>query len=1219
MSNIILEDKQMRKFKKLLCLLLVGTLLLSGIGTGLTAFAESNSENESPLKVEVTTDKTSYGALGIAKFTVKVTNVSDETIQNISAEAVFGDLAPCKSNSETKKEAQNLSPNESFSFSYSATVSSNKANLNIFQKFFLWIVRLFNGGFTAKNNDFDNGRDYTENTKSIKFGNANVTNTVRVWYNGYMETNDDTLYQYTEDDISYDEEWETYFINNIIIISFDWDCSEERKAEIVKVLNGEVAGSDDGFNELYIRLAKRMTLSELEKLEEKLEELDGIDYAQYDRMMEFGENSTRTITPNDPFRYYDETNKKWDFDNDVDWTKDKTDFENERRIWGQKAIQAPEAWAYNKHFKHIDIGIVDTGFDSKHEDLKIEMLRSDKTNHGTHVAGIIGATTDEIGIAGLTWNSSLYGYSVGNYDVTSRAYTGLRKLVESGCKVINFSLGNNEKELTRLSQMDESKAQKEINKLGENASEKMSKLLTKAFEEGRDFIVVQSAGNGNENGLGVDAKYSGLFSSIMESNCYDKHYNVSKEDILNRIIIVTSSDNGYNVYKSANGGTQVDIAAPGVLIYSTVAGIEEKDGSGAVVIAKNQKYGFMTGTSMAAPFVTGVAGLVWSINSEFSGAEVKEFICKEYSDTIWVKDNDLSPTTGDFKMLNAKLAVEEALREVGVEIPEETPPGDNKFGELGGEVQDNDTKHPLVNVTVKAYNEENVEVAQTITSESGWFLFSQLPVGKYTFKYSLDGYYQAENGMVIGEGINLWLNPIYLKKIENVEPPTGDDGVTNWDFIEPVTHQKTVPEGYTGIYTAEDLYNVRNDLYNAWNDLTGNYILMNDIDLSSWGSWEPIGDETSYVPISISNIIEYDIAKSKYGTIYFYSNNSGYSSSSRYSDTTDYYIIPGFYGVFDGNGYVIKNMIINIESGETVLAGLFGRNNGVICDMGILGGNVSSYSHSPSYNFYVSSIAGFNFGIISNCYNTSSISYSYASPSSYAITSNFEVGGIAGRNYNSINKCYNTGNVSATSATSSFSSSNFYVGGVAGVSIGNNANISSCYNIGNIFSSIFSSSAAAYSGFTSCAGGIVGQNSSLDSSTNASINNCYNLGNISSSSSASSTAAQYYSYAGGIVGYNYDSISNCYNKSSISSSAYNPSNSYIGGIAGCASNTTFVKICYFLDNISSAIGNNRGNLSDVKSLSESQMKSKANFVGFDFDNVWYIDSNSTYPYPQLRK
>lgn len=88
-----------------------------------------------------------------------------------------------------------------------------------------------------------------------------------------------------------------------------------------------------------------------------------------------------------------------------------------------------------------------------------------------------------------------------------------------------------------------------------------------------------------------------------------------------------------------------------------------------------------------------------------------------------------------------------------------------------------------------------------------------------------------------------------------------------------------VPEGYTGIYTIDDLYAIRNDL-------GGNYILMNDIDLSETA---PGGD---------------------------WDNGNGWSP------------IGGFIGTFDGNGYAVKNMHIYDEPNEQYI-GLFGK-----CDYG---------------------------------------------------------------------------------------------------------------------------------------------------------------------------------------------------------------------------------------------------------------------------------------------
>jgi len=84
---------------------------------------------------------------------------------------------------------------------------------------------------------------------------------------------------------------------------------------------------------------------------------------------------------------------------------------------------------------------------------------------------------------------------------------------------------------------------------------------------------------------------------------------------------------------------------------------------------------------------------------------------------------------------------------------------------------------------------------------------------------------------------------------------TGDDGTTNWDFIVPVTHQKTVPAGYTAIRTATELNNIRNGIIISGN--TYRYILMNDIDLSSWTNWEPIQSAVNATVELVKHILWY--------------------------------------------------------------------------------------------------------------------------------------------------------------------------------------------------------------------------------------------------------------------------------------------------------------------------------------------------------------------------
>jgi len=136
-------------------------------------------------------------------------------------------------------------------------------------------------------------------------------------------------------------------------------------------------------------------------------------------------------------------------------------------------------------------------------------------------------------------------------------------------------------------------------------------------------------------------------------------------------------------------------------------------------------------------------------------------------------------------------------------------------------------------------------------------------------------------------------------------------------FLQPIEQKTEVPEGYTGIYTAEDMDNIRNDL-------SGKYILMADIDLAPLGNWQPIGQ----CQTGILNP-EHD--------------------SSHPADTPLLIDdrIP-FTGEIDGNGYTIKNMniVVNNTVDRMVSVGLIASaENCMVKNLGItsasLNGNVS--------------------------------------------------------------------------------------------------------------------------------------------------------------------------------------------------------------------------------------------------------------------------------------
>ncbi|MCI7497867.1 MAG: GLUG motif-containing protein [Oscillospiraceae bacterium] len=149
-------------------------------------------------------------------------------------------------------------------------------------------------------------------------------------------------------------------------------------------------------------------------------------------------------------------------------------------------------------------------------------------------------------------------------------------------------------------------------------------------------------------------------------------------------------------------------------------------------------------------------------------------------------------------------------------------------------------------------------------------------------------------------------------------------------------------ETYTPIYTAEALQNINNDL-------SGNYVLMNDIDVvketnKTENNWTPLG------PIRV------------------------------------------FYGKFSGDGHVVSGININMPNRDT--QGLFGNFTGVIKNVGVENNSIIGSA-------MVGGICGYNRGKIENCYNTGDIKATFS-----------DAGGICGHSNGEIYNCYNTGTIS---------------------------------------------------------------------------------------------------------------------------------------------------------------------------------------------------------------
>ncbi len=438
---------------------------------------------------------------------------------------------------------------------------------------------------------------------------------------------------------------EAGYVKNTILLFFEEDAGFLEKCSVLLSDGGVTAGVIEEFN-LYIVRTKGKDFDAINNLCNELNEKDSVALASYCPAKKL----TEQYTPDDPFN-----------DENAYWNSDWDDEYPEGNNWHLEATETRGAWGYKELFCHMNIGIVDGGFDTEHEELKgkisfptsREKRRNRPNHHGTHVAGIIGAWQDNgVGISGICSDSSLicvdWSPSDGQLWIADLAILqALSRVVKGGAKVINFSVGSS----TSMGDENYKYPDFVVNLDGMLYSYAMGSLLNKGY----DFVVVQSAGNGNGESYAVDASQNGLFCAINEKNAFLPFGKVETQDLLDRIIIVGNAEwipGGYEQSPSSNVGDKVDICAPGSEIFSCT---------------KNNTYLRKSGTSMSAPVVTGITALVWSVDETLTGAEVKKLVCENTKDIV-LPTEDRHFEHLNFKaypMVNAKLAVEAALRQKG--------------------------------------------------------------------------------------------------------------------------------------------------------------------------------------------------------------------------------------------------------------------------------------------------------------------------------------------------------------------------------------------------------------------------------------------------------------------------------------------------------------------------------------------------------------------------
>ena len=303
--------------------------------------------------------------------------------------------------------------------------------------------------------------------------------------------------------------------------------------------------------------------------------------------------------------------------------------------WGLSKIYAEDAWDKVTVSSAIIVAVIDSGVWLSHLDLLLNLTTgydfvnndnnpNDDYGHGTHVAGIIAAATNNsAGIAGVAggWGTTpgvrimpvkaldLNGDG-GDFDISA----GIIYAADNGAKIINMSFG------------------------GDGYSNVLSTSCSYAYDKG--CIMVAASGNDGKEGVAYPAAF-------------------------NNIIAVGASDQSDKKASFSNYGnnlTSVTLVAPGVGILSTLP--NANPGPDPDAMWDSTGYGNSNGTSMATPFVSGVVALLLSQNSNLSFEEVFKTLTKTADD---IESPGWDKYTG-YGRLNALASLGFSIK-----VPEEKP------------------------------------------------------------------------------------------------------------------------------------------------------------------------------------------------------------------------------------------------------------------------------------------------------------------------------------------------------------------------------------------------------------------------------------------------------------------------------------------------------------------------------------------------------------------
>ncbi len=278
--------------------------------------------------------------------------------------------------------------------------------------------------------------------------------------------------------------------------------------------------------------------------------------------------------------------------------------------WGVKAVYNDSLLSKSSGGAGVNIAILDTGILKPHPDLK-ERIKTckdfsgsaavadgkcdDKNGHGTHIAGIIAADggSDGFGIYGMAPEASLFIYKVCSNNGTCWAddiAIALRMAADDGANIVNMSLG----------------------------SDNPSQLITDAtdYAISKNVLVIAAAGNDGPYAGSID--YPGSDADVVAVGAVDKDIKISDWSSRGN----NSTSTPYIVEDK-----DMELVAPGVNVESTW-----KDGG----------YAILSGTSMAAPHVVGLAAKLWQKDALNPASATRDLLHKLTADLLPIGDDDSS-------------------------------------------------------------------------------------------------------------------------------------------------------------------------------------------------------------------------------------------------------------------------------------------------------------------------------------------------------------------------------------------------------------------------------------------------------------------------------------------------------------------------------------------------------------------------------------------------